>query len=78
MTITFLNMTTDNDKILREKKPNSSYAASAVLLGLNPRVIEACMPMLEYINSLDDEKFDIWKEHGYRTEKKNAESKKTL
>jgi hypothetical protein len=71
-------MTTDNDKILREKKPNSSIAGASVLLGVSPRVIEACLPMLQYINGLDDEKFEIWKEHGYRTEKRNAQGKKTL
>lgn len=78
MTIIFLNMTTNNDKILKEKKPNSSYAASAVLLGVKPRVIEACMPMLEYINSLDDADFDFWNEGGKRTYERNAQSKKTL
>ena len=78
MTNFLKNMTTDNDKVLKEKKPNSSIMAASVLLGIQPKVIEACLPMLQYINELNDEKFEIWKEHGYRTEKKNAQSKKTL
>lgn len=72
------NMNTDNNKVLKEKKYNSSIVGASVLLGVNPKVIEACLPMLQYINGLNDEKFEIWKEHGYRTEKRNAQSKETL
>ena len=68
----------NTDKILTEKKPNSSIAACSVLLGIKPKVIEACMPMLEYINSLDDADFDFWNEGGKRTYERNAQSKKTL
>lgn len=71
-------MTTDNNKILKEKKHNSSIMGASVLLGVSPKVIDACLPMLQYINGLNDEKFEIWKEHGYRTEKRNAQSKETL
>lgn len=78
MTNFLKNMTTDNNKILKDKRYNSSVASASVLLGIHPRVIEACLPMLQYINGLNDEKFEIWKEHGYRTEKRNAQSKETL
>lgn len=64
----------NTDKILTEKKPNSSIAACSVLLGLKPKTIEACLPLLEYINSLSDENFEIWVERN----KYNAQGKKTV
>jgi hypothetical protein len=64
----------NTDKVLSEKKHNSSITACSVLLGLKPKTIEACLPMLEYINSLSDENLEIWKERN----KYNAKGKETL
>lgn len=57
-------MTTDN-KILKDRKPNSSIASCSVLLGVKPEVIEACLPMLQYVNRFNAEQFEIWKERNH-------------
>ena len=64
----------NTDKVLKDKKPNSSIAGCSVLLGIKPNVIEACIPLLVYLNGLSDENFQIWKERNIY----NAKGKETV
>lgn len=59
-------------------KPNSSYAGASVLLGVSAETIDICMPMLKYIDGLDEKEKQIWRQESERVKKKNnANSKKT-
>ena len=72
--MTNISNSMNTDKVLSEKKPNSSITACSVLLGVKPNVIEACIPLLAYLNGLSDENFQIWKERNIY----NAKGKETL